>query len=524
MNQHQPSHRLVEWWQVTGDDAPDVAALEKAVNDVQRERSNEWKSVVLDAFMAPPETPGESEAPEEKTGGGTIWQALQAIAVLVLALMATVFIITSILRNSGDRSVEPTLATVAQDVAPTVQALSGRLDALAARVEDLDKQFEKALSTPIPAPAILPTSTPMPTPSPLPSTPIPSPTSVISLQGRVEPAELAQRIALSVKIGQDGVEWVPYGNVVIPAATGAFTLTFPAGWEGNLLIEWETQEVVVKGVAPEDKWIPEKDPWSGFVASVQSRTSTSSSMALPNLTIALEPVPQPERFLSELSGKLYDPSKNRRSFPIDGRERTGNQSSVSESLRVLGQAQVLNTKGSFTNWRMACCDEITAGQSSFFWAGTLPEAPLIQLVDERQAASLPTIYLPQEVNSVETTISGWIFEEIEGISVLVNQPGEAQELIWSVAAPQGWFRLQAWRAAGSTAEASYEVLIGAGNAPLRPIAGTTVVPPPTGGATSGFADIGMYYLTQPQSVTVRLKAPASGRVGVGLIRVLRPKE
>lgn len=507
MNQEQPSRRLLEWWQTTDESAPDVTALETAIADTQRQYGSEWKSAVLDAFVVSQETPGKSEAPEEKTGGGTIWQMLQAIAALVIALMAMVFVVTSILRNGGDRSVEPTPATIAQDVAPTVQALSGRLDALAVRIEDLGQQLEKALSTPSPTP----TSPPTPTPSPFPLTPIPSPPPVISLRGRVEPAELAQEISLSLKTGQDSAD----GEVVIPTATGTFTLTLPGDWEDNLQVECIPQGAVAKGVAPDDAWNPTRDPWTGFVTSIQSRNPISQGASLPDLVIELDPVPQTEGFVGELNGTFSEePTAQRRMFPgQEGTPRSGNIPPIG----IFGQAQVGEKE-----WYLACCEETKEQKSFFFWASFTDG--LISLDDKMQASKLPLILLPKGVGSLNSPPNGWQFEEVDGIAVLFNQSGEAQELIWSLDSPSGWFKLQAWRAAGSTATANYEVLVGPEQVPLPPVTGTTVVSPPAAGVLSSFADIGVYYLTQSQPVTVRLKAPVEGKAGVGLIRVLRPTE
>lgn len=503
MNQDQPSRRLVEWWQTADESAPDVTALETAIADAQHQYGNEWKSAVLDAFMAPPETPAVSEAPEEKTGGSTIWQVLQAIAVLVIALMAMVFVVTSIWRRSPP-DVEPTPATVAQDVAPTVQALSGRLDTLAARVEALGQQLAKDLSTPTPVPP----PTPTPTPSPVPPTPIPSPPPVISLRGRVEPADLAQKIALLVKSSQDGAT---DGEAVTPTATGAFTLTLPADWEGDLQVEWTSQEVVVKGVAPENVWTPTEDPWTGFVTRIQSRNPISQGVPLPDLVIALESVPQAEKFLSELNGTFSEaPAAQRRTFP--GREGTSRGGKI-PPIKILGQAQVREKE-----WGLACCEST----QSFFWASFTDQ--IISLEDKTQASKLPILFLPDGIVSLNNPPNGWQFREVDGISVLFNQSDNAQELVWSLDSPSGWFKLQAWAAAGSTATANYEVLVGPDQVSLLPIAGTTVVSPPAAGAISGFADIGVYHLAQPQPVTVRLKAPAEGQVGVGLIRVLRLQE
>ncbi|MEM4188173.1 MAG: hypothetical protein QXN56_03285, partial [Candidatus Hadarchaeum sp.] len=465
---------------------------------------NEWKSAVLDVFMAPPETPGVSEAPEEKTGGSTIWQALQAIAALVLALMAMAFVAMNIWRGSAP-DVEPTTATVAQDVAPTVQALGGRLDALAVRVEDLGKQLEKALGTPTPVPP----PTPTPTPSPVPPTPIPSPPPVISLRGRVEPADLAQKMALLVKSSQDGAT---DGEAVTPTATGAFTLTLPADWEGDLQVEWTSQEVVVKGVAPEDAWIPTKNPWTGFVTGTQSRNPISQGVPLPDLVIALESVPQAEKFLSELNGTFSEaPAAQRRTFP--GREGTSRGGKI-PPIKILGQAQVREKE----EWGLACCEST----QSFFWASFT--AQIISLEDKTQASKLPILFLPDGIVSLNNPPNGWQFREVDGISVLFNQSDNAQELVWSLDSPSGWFKLQAWAAAGSTATASYEVLVGPNQVSLPPVTGTTVVSPLSAGAMSSFADIGVYHLAQSQPITVRLKAPAEGQVGVGLIRVLRLQE
>lgn len=504
MNHEELSRRLVEWWQATDDKALDVSALERAIAEARTLYGNEWESAVLDAFMAPPsESPHEHEAPAEKSTGSALWPALQAIAAVVIALMAMVFVGASILRGRGDGGVEPTLTPTpaGPNVAPTVQALSGQLDALALQVEALREQLEKALNTPTPVSLATPTDTPTPTPSP---TPIPSPPPVIGLKGRVEPPDLAQKIALSVKNGE----------AVTPATTGAFTLTLPAGWEGPLRVEWTAQGVVVKAVAPEDVWVSENDPWSGFVTSIQSQNPVSAAMPLPDLVLTLESVPQPEKFVSRINGTFSEAQgAQRRAFPAP--EGTGRSGKIAPVL-ILGKTQV-----SKKEWYLACCEETNKQKTLFFWASYTDR--IIRLDDENQVSKLSDILLPDGVNSISASLTGWTFEEVDGISVLFNQSGSAQELIWSLAAPAGWFKLQAWVAAGSTAQATYEVLIGSKREPLQPIAGATVVPPAAADAMSNFADIGVYHLARSQTVTVRLKAPAEGKVGVGLIRVLKPE-
>ncbi|MCX7853324.1 MAG: hypothetical protein N2383_11120 [Caldilineales bacterium] len=236
-------------------------------------------------------------------------------------------------------------------------------------------------------------------------------------------------------------------------------------------------------------------------------------MPLPDLVLTLESLPQPEKFASKINGTFSEAQgAQRRAFPAQ--EGTGRSGKIAPVL-ILGKTQVRGKQ-----WHLACCEETKEQKTLFFWASYTDG--LIRLDDEGQVSELSDIFLPNGVNSISTSLTGWTFEEVDGISVLFNQSGSAQELTWSLAAPAGWFKLQAWVAAGSTAQATYEVLIGSKREPLQPIAGATVVPP-AADAISDFTDIGVYHLARSQTVTVRLKAPAEGKVGVGLLRVLKPE-
>ena len=260
-----------------------------------------------------------------------------------------------------------------------------------------------------------------------------------------------------------------------------------------------------------DGWQVLKNPWSEFPEGIQSSGVVSASIFTSSpFTIAVASVP--DAFSKTLAGSFYSPEYPRRSFPKNGFKHD-TQKDIAKNLEVLG-------KDATGSWRLACCDEFQGDQGHYFWAGTISNTKLILLDDKGQASSLPVVYLPQGVDSVEKEVTGWQWQKVDGLSVLFSKAGEGQELTWSLDSLSGWFKLQAWTAPGSTDEANYEVYA-SDQELLRPLAGQQTVTPDK---RSEFKDIGTYHLAKETDLVVKLTPPTDSTVSAAYIRVIRPSQ